>query len=57
VPGDRDPLCLLSASQRMEQNIPAAQLSPLSPAKHMGLIEHNQRFATLVRTFAFACLE
>jgi pimeloyl-ACP methyl ester carboxylesterase len=57
VPGACDPLCLPSASQRMAQDIPAAQLSPLSPAKHMGLIEHHQRFAALVRTFAFACLE
>jgi pimeloyl-ACP methyl ester carboxylesterase len=56
VPGDGDPLCLPAASERIARDAPAAQLSPLSPARHMGLIEHNQRFAALVRTFASTAL-
>ena len=56
VPGDRDPVCRPEASKRMEQDVPRAQLAPLMPAKHMGLLEHNEHFAELVRTFALACV-
>jgi pimeloyl-ACP methyl ester carboxylesterase len=55
VPGDRDPVCCPEASDRIHQDVPTAQLAPLAPAKHMGLLEHNQHFADLVRTFALAC--
>jgi pimeloyl-ACP methyl ester carboxylesterase len=54
VPGDRDTTCKPEASDRMYQAIQSAQLAPLAPAKHMGLLEHNQRFAACVRDFALA---
>jgi pimeloyl-ACP methyl ester carboxylesterase len=57
VPGDRDASCAPQASERIHQDIPASQLVPLAPAKHMGLIEHNQRFAELVREFAVDCFQ
>ncbi len=54
VPGDRDPVCLPTASEHMSREVPAAQLTPLTPAKHMGLLEHHQDFVNLVRTFALS---
>lgn len=54
VPGDLDPVCLPEASNRMHRDVTAAQLTPLTPAKHMGLLEHHARFIELVRTFALA---
>lgn len=54
VPGDRDPVCKPEASEHMHQGIRSAQLAPLLPAKHMGLLEHNQNFAVRVREFALA---
>jgi pimeloyl-ACP methyl ester carboxylesterase len=57
VPGDRDPVCRPEASERMHQDLPMAQLAPLMPAKHMGLLEHNERFAELVRNFAVSCFQ
>jgi pimeloyl-ACP methyl ester carboxylesterase len=54
VAGDRDPVCLPEASERIRQGIPAAELSALRPAKHMGLIEHHGHFADLVAAFAAA---
>jgi hypothetical protein len=29
---------------------------PLSPARHLGLLEHHTTYAKLVRDFAFSCL-
>jgi pimeloyl-ACP methyl ester carboxylesterase len=55
VPGDRDPVCRPEASVRIDQDVPSAQLAPLAPAKHMGLIEQHERFVTLVRDFAHTC--
>lgn len=52
VPGDRDGTCTPEASDRMHRDIPGSELVPLAPAKHMGLIEHNRRFADLVGAFA-----
>lgn len=34
-----------------------AELAPLAPARHMGLMEHNQQFAALVDTFATSVFE
>jgi pimeloyl-ACP methyl ester carboxylesterase len=51
IAGDRDPLCKPSASEFIQQNVPSAQLSMLSPARHMGNIEHHTRFAQLVADF------
>lgn len=53
VPGDRDPVCLPEASERMHREVVSSQLTPLTPAKHMGLLEHQERVVELVRTFAF----
>jgi pimeloyl-ACP methyl ester carboxylesterase len=50
--GDKDSVCKPDASERMQRDIPDAQLTHLAPAKHMGLIEHHTRFARIVRTFA-----
>jgi pimeloyl-ACP methyl ester carboxylesterase len=55
VPGDRDATCLPAASARIAKEVAAAQLVPLAPAKHMGLIEHYEQFGALVRDFAFDC--
>jgi pimeloyl-ACP methyl ester carboxylesterase len=52
IPSDRDPLCTPEASAYMHQQIRSSQLTPLASAKHMGLLEHNQRFAELVHSFA-----
>jgi pimeloyl-ACP methyl ester carboxylesterase len=52
VPGDRDPMCTPEASTYLHQHIAASRLAPLAPAKHMGHMEHNRQFATLVETFA-----
>jgi pimeloyl-ACP methyl ester carboxylesterase len=57
VPGDRDTTCLPAASARIAEEVAAAQLVPLAPAKHMGLIEHYERFGALVRDFAFDCFK
>jgi pimeloyl-ACP methyl ester carboxylesterase len=55
VPGDRDPVCLPEASDRIGREVPAAREAPLSPARHMGLIEHHGRFAEWVAEFAELC--
>lgn len=57
VPADQDPLCRPEASQRIQHDVPAAQLTPLAPAKHMGLIEHHEQFAKIVGDFALACFQ
>ncbi len=54
VAGDRDSLCKPEASERMRADVPGARLAMLSPAKHLGLIEHHARYAELVREFASA---
>ena len=50
--GDRDPVCTPEASERMQRDIPGAQLTKLVPARHMGLIEHHTHFAEILRKFA-----
>jgi pimeloyl-ACP methyl ester carboxylesterase len=55
VPGDRDPTCTPEASAWMDRDIPKARQEALAPAKHMGLIEHNERFSELVAAFASSC--
>jgi pimeloyl-ACP methyl ester carboxylesterase len=52
VAGDQDPLCRPQASEFMQQHIPAAQLSVITKARHMGNIEHHARFAELLSEFA-----
>jgi pimeloyl-ACP methyl ester carboxylesterase len=55
VAGNRDPVCKPEASERMHREIAGSQLTVLSPAKHMGLIEHHTRFAEQVGQFVQAC--
>jgi pimeloyl-ACP methyl ester carboxylesterase len=57
IAGDRDPVCKPEASERLGQDIAGSQRVVLSPAKHMGLIEHRRRFAAAVSQFAQACLQ
>lgn len=51
ISGDRDPLCKPQASEFIQDHVPSAQLSPLVPARHMGLIEHHTRFEQLISDF------
>ena len=55
VAGDRDSVCKPEASERMQRDIPGAQLTQLAPAKHMGLIEHHTKFAEIVSKFFSVC--
>jgi pimeloyl-ACP methyl ester carboxylesterase len=57
IAGDRDPVCKPEASDRMRQDIAGSQRVVLNPAKHMGLIEHRERFADEVSQFTQACLQ
>lgn len=57
VAGNRDPVCTPEASERMQRDIPGAQMVRLAPAKHMGLIEHHAHFATIVNRFSASCLQ
>jgi pimeloyl-ACP methyl ester carboxylesterase len=57
VAGNRDPVCTPEASERMQRDIPGAQMVRLAPAKHMGLIEHHAHFATIVNQFSASCLQ
>lgn len=52
IAGDQDPLCKPEASEFIRDHVPSAQLHKLSPARHMGGIEHHIRFAELVGEFA-----
>jgi pimeloyl-ACP methyl ester carboxylesterase len=54
--GDRDSVCKPEASERMQRDIPGAQIAQLAPAKHMGLIEHHTHFAKIVSEFSSSCL-
>jgi pimeloyl-ACP methyl ester carboxylesterase len=53
--GNKDPVCKPEASERMQTDIPGAQIIQLAPAKHMGLIEHHAHFAEIVREFSSSC--
>ena len=54
VAGDRDSTTKPEASQRICASVPGARLITLTPAKHLGLIEHHTRYAEVVGEFAFA---
>jgi pimeloyl-ACP methyl ester carboxylesterase len=51
VPGDRDPVLLPRASDHIAAVIPGAVLTPLAPAKHMGLMERHDAFNATVAAF------
>jgi pimeloyl-ACP methyl ester carboxylesterase len=54
--GDKDTTTLPDAGEFIAKNVPKAKLVTLSPAKHMGLLEHHDRFDRLVAEFAESCL-
>ncbi len=54
VVGDKDTTTLPEAGQFIAANVPRADLATLSPARHMGLFEHHDRFDRLVSDFAAA---
>ncbi len=56
VIGDRDITTLPEAGQFIARNIPGAKLATLEPARHLGLIEHHDRFDPLIADFADTCL-
>jgi pimeloyl-ACP methyl ester carboxylesterase len=55
VVGDEDTTTEPEAGEFMVKHVPGARLVTLSPAKHMGLIEHHDRFDRLVAEFAERC--
>jgi len=55
VAGDRDTTTTPEASERIDRDVPRSRLFRLSPARHMGLIEHNEQFDRLVGEFAESC--
>ncbi len=55
VVGDKDTTTLPEAGQFISSNVPKATLATLSPARHMGLIEHHGQFDQLVADFATTC--
>jgi pimeloyl-ACP methyl ester carboxylesterase len=52
VAGDRDSTTKPEASERICASVPGARLITLTPAKHLGLIEHHTRYAEVVGEFA-----
>ncbi|MDQ6826933.1 MAG: alpha/beta hydrolase [Candidatus Eremiobacteraeota bacterium] len=51
VPGNRDPVLLPQASERMASVIPQSTLVGLAPAKHMGLMERYVEFNAILAQF------
>ena len=55
IVGKTDIATVLAASKRMSMDLPLAELAILQPAGHMGLMERNEQFASLVRSFSTGC--
>jgi pimeloyl-ACP methyl ester carboxylesterase len=55
VDGDRDTTTPPEASEKINRDLPRSKRFSLSPARHMGLIEHNERFNELVGEFSNSC--
>lgn len=55
VAGDRDTTTKPQASDWIQSAISTSQRVTLAPAKHLGLIEHNDVYSDAVRTFAGRC--
>jgi pimeloyl-ACP methyl ester carboxylesterase len=53
VVGDRDSTTKPEAAKMIRAGIPHARMITLSPAKHLGLIEHHVRYAEVVRQFTY----
>ncbi len=45
------------ASERISTEVPQAELNIMAPGGHMVLMEHNQPFAEIVRSFSASCLQ
>ncbi len=54
VAGDLDSTTKPEASEMIRAGIPHARLLTITPAKHLGLIEHHAKYAAAVREFAHA---
>jgi len=55
ISASSDRATLPEASAHLRQHIPGAEQVMLSPAGHMGLVEHHEVWATAVDTFAARC--
>ena len=55
IVGDQDATTPPEAGEFIAGHVPGAELMTLAPAKHMGLIEHHDRFDRLVAEFAASC--
>ena len=55
VVGDQDTTTKPEAGEFIARGVPKADLATLSPAKHMGLLEHHERFDRLLGEFAATC--
>lgn len=54
VTGDQDSTTKPEAGEAIRAGVPNARLLTLSPAKHLGLIEHHEKYAAAVREFVYA---
>jgi pimeloyl-ACP methyl ester carboxylesterase len=52
VAGDLDGVTKPEASDMIVSGVPKARLHTLAPAKHLGLIEHHETYASVIREFA-----
>ena len=55
IVGDKDTTTKPEAGEFISNHVRGADLVALSPAKHMGLIEHHERFNRLVAEFVMRC--
>jgi hypothetical protein len=55
VVGDRDTMTLPEAGQFITQSVPIGELTPLAPARQMGLLEHDRQFNPVVARFVDSC--
>ncbi len=53
--GDKDTTTLPDAGEFIVRKVPKATLVTLSPARHMGLLEHHDRFDRVVAEFVESC--
>jgi pimeloyl-ACP methyl ester carboxylesterase len=54
IAGDKDSTTKPEASERIRAGVSKARLLTLTPAKHLGLIEHHAKYAKAVREFGEA---
>jgi hypothetical protein len=55
VTGDRDITTWPVAGEAIARGAPKGELTALSPARHMGLVEHDDRLDALVGAFVDPC--